>query len=67
MTAPKLMPLALGLFALGLVAIVAVFALFAAGRSNLPVWLNLAAWLLTPVGLGLGVLSAVRSSRAKRR
>ncbi|PRY46417.1 hypothetical protein [Umezawaea tangerina] len=67
MTAPKLMPLALGLFALGLVAIVVVFALFAAGRSNLPIWLNLAAWLLTPVGLGLGVVSAVRSSRARRR
>lgn len=61
------MPLALGLFALGLVAIVAVFVLFAAGKSNLPAWLNVAAWLLTPIGLGLGVVSVVRNSRAKRR
>ncbi|MFD9740063.1 hypothetical protein [Umezawaea sp. NPDC059074] len=67
MSAPKLMPLALALFALGLVAIVVVFALFAAGKSDLPVWLNVAACLLTPIGLGLGVLSAVRNSRAKRR
>ncbi|HEX6344036.1 hypothetical protein [Umezawaea sp.] len=67
MTAPKLMPLALGLFALGLVAIVAVFALFAAGKNDLPVWLNVAACLLTPVGLALGVLSAVRNSRSRRR
>ncbi|WNV82033.1 hypothetical protein [Umezawaea sp. Da 62-37] len=67
MTAPKLMPLALGLFALGLVAIVVVFALFATGASNLPIWLNLAAWLLTPVGLGLGVVSAVRNSRTRKR
>jgi len=67
MTAPKLMPLALGLFALGLVAIVVVFVLFAAGKSDLPVWLNVAAWLLTPIGLAVGVLSAVRDSRSKRR
>ncbi|MCS7478927.1 hypothetical protein ACFFQW_36345 [Umezawaea endophytica] len=67
MTASKLMPLALGLFALGLVAIVVVFVLFAAGRSDLPVWLNVAAWLLTPVGLAVGVVSVVRSSRSKRR
>lgn len=67
MTAPKLMPLALGLFAIGLVAIVAVFALFAAGKTDLPVWLNVAAWLLTPIGLGLGVISVVRNSRTKRR
>jgi hypothetical protein len=67
MTAPKLMPLALGLFALGLVAIIAVFALFAAGRTDLPVWLNVAAWLLTPIGLGLGVVSVVRESRSRKR
>ncbi len=61
------MPLALGLFALGLVAIVVVFVLFAAGKSDLPVWLNVAAWLLTPIGLGLGVVGAVRSSRSRKR
>jgi uncharacterized protein (DUF983 family) len=62
----KLMPVALVLFAVGLVAIIAVFALFAAGKSDLPVWLNVAAWLLTPVGLALGVFSAVRDSQRKR-
>jgi uncharacterized protein (DUF983 family) len=62
----KLMPLALALFAVGLVAIVAVFALFAAGNSELPLWLNVAAWLLTPVGLALGVFSVVRDSQRKR-
>jgi len=63
---PKLMPLALALFALGVVAIVVVFALFAAGRSNLPVWLSVGACLLPPAGLALGVFSAVRNSRSKR-
>jgi uncharacterized protein (DUF983 family) len=62
----KLMPLALTLFAVGLVAIIAVFALFAAGQSELPLWLNVAAWLLTPVGLALGVFSVVRDSQRKR-
>ena len=62
----KLMPLALALFAVGLVAVVAVFALFAAGNSELPLWLNVAAWLLTPVGLALGVFSVVRDSQRKR-
>ena len=36
MTVPKLMPLAIGLFAVGVLAIIAVFALFATGHSDLP-------------------------------
>ncbi|GLZ34323.1 hypothetical protein Lesp02_65100 [Lentzea sp. NBRC 105346] len=63
MTADKVMPLAVGLFVLGVLAIVAVFVLFATGHSDLPVWLNVAATLCAPVGLALGVLSSVRRRR----
>ena len=66
MTAPKLMPLAIGLFAVGVLAIIAVFVLFATGHSDLPVWLNVAATYLPALGLGLGIIAVVRKSRRKR-
>jgi hypothetical protein len=53
------MPAAVVLFAIGLIAIIAVFALYAAGYANLTVWLYVAAMLL-PVGLALAVFSIVR-------
>jgi hypothetical protein len=53
------MPVAAVLFVVGLIAIIAVFALYAAGHSNLTVWLYVAAMLL-PVGLALAVFSLVR-------
>jgi phosphatidylglycerophosphate synthase len=55
----KLLPIAIALFGVGLVAIVAVFGLYAAGERNLTVWLYVAAMLL-PVGLALAVFSVVR-------
>ncbi len=51
------------LFAIGLVAVFADFILFAAGRHDLPLWLNLTA-MLAPVGLGLGLLGVVRENRS---
>lgn len=66
MTAPKLMPLAIGLFAVGVLAIIAVFVLFATGHSDLPVWLNVLATYLPAVGLGLGIIAVVKRSRQKR-
>ncbi|SDO85589.1 hypothetical protein [Lentzea jiangxiensis] len=66
MTAPKLMPLAIGLFAVGVLAVVAVFVLFIAGHRDLPVWLNVAATYLPAIGLGLGIIAVVRKSRRKR-
>ncbi|HEX7308655.1 hypothetical protein [Lentzea sp.] len=66
MTAPKLLPLAVGLFAVGVLAIVVVFVLFATGHSDLPVWLNVAATYLPAVGLGLGIIAVIRKSRRKR-
>jgi phosphatidylglycerophosphate synthase len=55
----KLMPAAVTLFAIGLLAVIAVFGLYAAGQRNLTVWLYVAAMLL-PIGLALAVFSVVR-------
>jgi hypothetical protein len=66
MTAPKLLPLAVGLFAAGVLAIIAVFVLFATGHSDLPVWLNVAATYLPAAGLGLGIFAVVRKARQKK-
>ncbi|MBW4718984.1 hypothetical protein [Saccharothrix obliqua] len=62
MTTSKLMPVAVLIFACGVVAIVAMFA---AGREGLPAWVFAAGWLLAPAGLALGVLGAVRSSKRR--
>ncbi|WP_019815769.1 hypothetical protein [Saccharomonospora saliphila] len=58
-----LMRVGIGLFALGMVAVVAVFVLFAAGLSDLPVWLSAFAGVVTPLGLALGLISLVREHR----
>jgi hypothetical protein len=55
----KLLPAAVTLFVIGLVAIIAVFGLYATGQKELSVWLYVAAMLL-PVGLALAVFSVVR-------
>nr|WP_052478624.1 hypothetical protein [Kibdelosporangium sp. MJ126-NF4] len=55
----SLMPVAMTMFAVGLLAIIAVFVLYATGRTEASVWLYVAA-MLAPVGLGLGILSVVR-------
>lgn len=54
----------LALFGVGLLAILVVFGLFAAGYENLPVWLNLLT-LLCPVGLIFGVLATALRSRRR--
>ncbi|MFR9728612.1 hypothetical protein ACL03H_05230 [Saccharopolyspora sp. MS10] len=59
---PVLLPLALSLFAAGVMAVLAVFALYATGRTDLPVWLNLAT-LLAPLGLVVGVVGSVLRTR----
>lgn len=66
-TAPKikLIPVAIAVFALGLLAVVSTFGLYAAGQTELPLWLNLAC-LLLPVGLALGVFAVFRQSRKDR-
>ena len=60
--APVLVRAGVVLFALGLVAVAVVFALFAAGAHDLPLWLNLAA-MLAPVGFGLALVGLFRQAR----
>jgi hypothetical protein len=57
------MRLGVGLFAIGMLFVVAVFIMFAAGLQDLPVWLSVAAGVLTPLGLGLGLVALVREHR----
>jgi uncharacterized membrane protein YhdT len=66
MTASKMLPLAVGLFAVGVLAIVAVFVLFATGHGDLPVWLNVAATYLPAIGLALAIVAVIRKSRRKK-
>ncbi|MFB9569354.1 hypothetical protein [Saccharopolyspora hordei] len=59
-----LLPVSVVMFALGLLAIVAIFVLFALGYQDLPVWLNLTT-LLCPVGLAVGVVGAIATARRR--
>ncbi|HUR14391.1 MAG TPA: hypothetical protein VM097_07845 [Mycobacteriales bacterium] len=51
-------------FALGVLAVLAVVVPFFLGSHDRPTWLNLAA-LLLPVGLGLALLGLLRGTRAQ--
>lgn len=65
--ASTLVRVAVAIFAIGLVAVAAVFALYLTGRHNLPLWLNTSAGVLVPLGLGLALVGLVREARAERR
>jgi len=58
-----LMKLGVALFAVGMVAVVTVFVMFASGLENLPVWLSVAAGVITPLGLGIGLAGLVKEAR----
>lgn len=64
MTGPRvsLVPVAVGLFGAGLLAILLIFLLYAIGISDLPLWLNLTT-LLAPLGFVVGVGGAIRNTR----
>jgi len=63
---PFLMRVGIGLFALGMLAVLTVFVMFAAGLENLPVWLSAAAGIITPLGLGLGLIALMLEARSKK-
>jgi hypothetical protein len=59
----KLVPVAVVIFGIGLVALAAIFVLFLTGRHDLPVWLNASAGVLVPLGFGLALIGLVREAR----
>lgn len=64
---PDVFKAAMAVFGLGLLAVVVVYGLFAAGHENLPLWLNLAT-SLAPLGLITGLITlVVRTRRQARR
>lgn len=64
----RLVPVAVVIFGIGLIALAAIFVLFLTGRHDLPVWLNASAGVLVPLGFGLALIGLVREARqtAKR-
>ena len=60
---PWLMRVGIGVFALGVLAVLVVFVLFAAGLKDLPLWLSLLAGVATPLGILLGLIALVREHR----
>ncbi|MGW3469435.1 hypothetical protein ACWDKQ_13405 [Saccharopolyspora sp. NPDC000995] len=58
------LPVSMALFGLGLLAIIMIFGLAAAGYQNLPILLNLAT-LLCPAGLILGVVATIFRNRRR--
>jgi hypothetical protein len=61
----KLVPVAVAIFAVGLVALAAVFVLYVSGHRDLPLWLNGSAGVLVPLGLALALVGLVREARAR--
>jgi hypothetical protein len=61
---PWLMRVGIGVFAFGVLAVLVVFILFAAGFHNLPVWLSAVAGIATPLGIALGLIALVREHRS---
>jgi hypothetical protein len=60
---PWLMRVGIGVFALGVLAVLVVFVMFASGLHDLPVWLSAAAGVATPLGIVLGFIALVREHR----
>jgi len=63
---PVLVRVGVLVFAVGLVAVGVIFALFAGGAHDLPLWLNLGA-MLAPVGFGLALIGLFRQARRPGR
>jgi hypothetical protein len=64
--ASRTVRIGLGLFVLGVLAIVVDVVPFFADHHDNPLWLNLAC-MLAPVGFAVAVGSALRSGRAEQR
>ena len=58
-----LVPLAVVIFAIGLIALAVVFVSYATGHRDLPLWLNMSAGVLVPLGLALALVGMFREAR----
>ncbi|WP_067670093.1 hypothetical protein [Nocardia miyunensis] len=64
--ADRLLPVAVGLFAIGVVAIIAIFLTPAVSDAHPGLWLYLVAMVATPGGLLLAIAFALWSGRRAR-
>jgi hypothetical protein len=62
---PWLMRVGIGVFAVGVLAVLAVFVLFAAGFKDLPLWLSVLAGVATPLGIALGLIALALEHRKR--
>ena len=62
---PWLMRLGIGVFAVGVLAVLVVFTMFAAGLRDLPAWLSAVAGVATPLGIALGLIALAREHRRR--
>ena len=62
---PWLMRVGIGVFAVGVLAVLVVFFMFAAGLRDLPVWLSAIAGVATPLGIVLGLIALAREHRKR--
>lgn len=62
---PWLMRVGIGVFAVGVLAVLVVFVLFAAGLKDLPLWLSLLAGVATPLGIALGLIALALEHRKR--
>jgi hypothetical protein len=63
----RLVPIAVAIFAVGLLALAAILVLYVTGRHDLPLWLNTAAGVLVPLGLILALVGLFREARQSVR
>jgi uncharacterized membrane protein len=61
----KLMPLSMVVFALGLIALAVIFALYASGVRDLPLWLNVVGVVLTPIGFAMGMFAVFLQNKKR--
>lgn len=60
----RLVPLAVGCFVAGILAVLVVLGLYLAGQTELPWWLSVLAVGLTSAGFGLGLVALLREARS---
>ncbi len=61
----RMVQAAVACFAAGILGVLVILGLYAAGQTELPWWLNVAAIGLTTIGFALGLVALLREARAR--